>query len=66
MNLDGIVRVDILIETKELTSKGYRRLDSFGNEFIFEKEFEPNHRYLGHFVDDFCKYIRLTDRYNIK
>jgi len=66
MTVDELVQVDILIETKKLTSRGYRRLDGLGNGFIVEKENEPNIRYLGHFVDDFCKYIRLTDRYQVK
>jgi hypothetical protein len=66
MTVDELVRVDILFETREMTSRGYRRLDGFGNGFVVEKENEPKFRYLGHFVDDFCKYVRLTDRYKIK
>jgi hypothetical protein len=52
-----------LVETKYLTACGYRKLDLIKDEIVFEKEDEPKYVYVGHVVDDFCKYVRMTQKY---
>jgi hypothetical protein len=66
MSLEKIMDINVLMKTTELIQHGYRVVDYTKEGIMFDNDKMPNMRYLGHFVDDFKKYIRLTDKYRIK
>jgi hypothetical protein len=60
----SVISIDVLIERKDMAMRGFFKVGNFGNDTIYQKDGEPNFRYLGHYVDDFCKYVRLTNKLN--
>jgi hypothetical protein len=65
MSLEDMMGINVLIPRNELAQHGYYVIGDFGKSTIYANDKMPNLRYLGHFVDDFKKYIRLTDKYRV-
>jgi hypothetical protein len=64
-SLEDMMGINILLQRTDLAQHGYYVVGDFGHSTIYANDKMPNMRYLGHFVDDFNKYVRLTDRYKI-
>jgi hypothetical protein len=65
MALEDLFGINILIPSTDLAQHGYYVVGDFGNSTIYANDKMPNFRYLGHYVDDFNKYVRLTDKYKM-